>query len=79
MEGIDALIKTVKRDYLDGETLQAALETLLVVFMFDDHPVSVHSIKVLILVCVSTEYAAKVTGYVHQGFPVKQGVLRLGY
>ena len=30
---------TVKRDFHDPETLRAALETLLVVFMYEDHPV----------------------------------------
>jgi hypothetical protein len=29
----------VKRDFLDAETSRAALETLLVVFMYEDHPV----------------------------------------
>jgi hypothetical protein len=29
----------MKRDFVDPETLRAALETLLVVFMYEEHPV----------------------------------------
>ena len=38
-ECLEALNTTVKRDFHDPETLRAALETLLVVFMYEDHPV----------------------------------------
>ena len=37
---LDALCETVKRDFHDPETLRAALETLLIVFMYEDHPVT---------------------------------------
>lgn len=39
-EALETLTKTVKRDFHDPETLRAALETLLVVFMYEEHPVS---------------------------------------
>ena len=39
-EALEALTKTVKQDFHDPETLRAALETLLVVFMYEEHPVS---------------------------------------
>jgi hypothetical protein len=38
---LEALTTTVTRDFHDPETLRAALETLLVIFMYEDHPVSV--------------------------------------
>jgi hypothetical protein len=38
-EALEALTTTVKRDFHDAETLRAALETLLVVFMYEEHPV----------------------------------------
>jgi hypothetical protein len=56
----------VKRDFLDAETSRAALETLLVVFMYEDHPVIVLAAE-LTLVVVSTEYSAQTARRVHQG------------
>lgn len=40
-EALEALSTTLKRDFQDAETLRAALETLLVVFMHEDHPVHI--------------------------------------
>jgi len=41
-EALEALTTTITRDFQDAETLRAALETLLVVFMYEDHPVHAH-------------------------------------
>lgn len=44
-EALEALTITVKRDFHDPETLRAALETLLVVFMYEEHPVCLPSLS----------------------------------
>jgi len=45
-EGLEALRTTIKRDFHDPETLRAALETLLLVFMYEEHPVYRFTISV---------------------------------
>jgi hypothetical protein len=55
----------MRRDFHDPETLRAALETLLVIFMYEDHPVKNSlSLDNLTLYAVSfrTNSAPKTTG-----------------
>jgi hypothetical protein len=64
------LTTTVRRDFHDPETLRAALETLLVVFMYEDHPVkNLPCVQDLILSTVSfrTNSAPETAGYLYQG------------
>jgi len=74
---LDALCSTVKRDFHDPETLRAALETLLVVFMYEDHPVAAHlhvcTISNPSPVAFGTDGPAKITRQLCQGIPCGPG------
>jgi hypothetical protein len=66
-EALDALTAAVKRDFHDPESLRASLETLLVIFMYEDHPVfSPQSLNVTV-VATSTGSLAEVTRFLHKG------------